>query len=132
MELKPGLEAEMTITVGEKDLATTYNNPGVPVIATPALLNYFEWTCRKAIEKALPEGSLIVGAWAEIKHMAATPVGMKMTFKGRLAEVDRRRLLFELEAHDEVEKVSEGRHESFFLDAAKFLTKVDKKAASQD
>lgn len=132
MELKPGLEAEMTITVGEGDLATAFGNEGVPVFGTPALLSYFEWTCREAVEGALPEGSLTVGTWAEIKHMAATPPGMRVTFKARLTEVDKRRLVFEVEAHDEVEKIGEGRHERYYLDAEKFLAKTDEKASSQE
>ena len=84
MELAPGLEAEITITVGEEDLATAFGNEGVPVFATPALLSYFESACR--------------------------------------------RLLFEVEAHDEVEKVGEGRHERYYLDAPKFLAKAEEKA----
>ncbi|MEE9519784.1 MAG: thioesterase family protein [bacterium] len=132
MELEPGLEAEITITVGEDDLATAFGNEGVPVFATPALLSYFESTCRKAVEGALPEGSLTVGTWAEMKHMAATPPGMKVTFKARLTEVDRRRLLFEVEAHDEAEKIGEGNHERYYLDAAKFLEKAKEKAGSKE
>ncbi len=128
MELAPGLEAEITITVGEQDLATAFGNEGVPVFATPALLSYFESACRQAVKEALPAESLTVGTWAEIKHLAATPSGMKITFKARLTEVERRRLLFEVEAHDEVEKVGEGRHERYYLDAPKFLAKAEEKA----
>ncbi len=132
MELKPGLEAEMTITVGDKDLATAFGNEGVPVFGTPALLAYFEWVCRLAVQEALPEGSLTVGTWAELKHLAATPPGMKVRLKARLTEVDRRRLVFEAEAHDEAEKIGECKHERYYLDARKFLAKADEKAASDD
>jgi fluoroacetyl-CoA thioesterase len=131
MELAPGLEAEMTITVGEQDLATAFGNEGVAVFGTPALLSYFEATCRRAVEEALPPDSLTVGTWAEIKHLAATPPGMRVTFTARLTEVDRRRLLFEVEAHDEVEKIGEGRHERYYLDAPKFLAKAEEKAGSR-
>lgn len=128
MELRPGLEAEMTITVSEKDLATAFGNEGVAVFGTPALLSYFEAACRKAVEEALPAGSLTVGTWAEIKHLAATPPGMKITFRARLIEVERRRLMFEVEAHDEAEKVGEGQHERYYLDAEKFLAKAREKS----
>ena len=84
------------------------------------------------MEGALPEGSLTVGTWAEMKHMAATPPGMKVTFKARLTEVDRRRLLFEVEAHDEAEKIGEGNHERYYLDAAKFLEMAKEKAGSKE
>jgi predicted thioesterase len=131
MELKPGLEAEMTITVGEADLATAFGNEGVPVFGTPALLSYIEWTCREAVEEALPEGSLTVGTWVDLKHMAATPEGMKVTFRAKLVDVDGRKLTFEVEAHDEVEKIGEARHERFYLDAKKFLTKAQEKASSK-
>jgi predicted thioesterase len=129
MELTPGLAAEMTITVEEKDLATAFGNEGVSVFGTPALLSYFEWVCRKVVEGALPEGSLTVGTWAELKHLAATPLGMKVHLKAKLIEVDRRRLVFEAEAHDELEKIGECHHERYYLDADKFLAKADEKAA---
>lgn len=129
MELKAGLEAEMTITVGEKDLATAFGNEGVSVFGTPALLSYFEAVCRKTVEGALPEGSLTVGTWAELKHLAATPLGMKITLRAKLLEVDRRRLVFEAEAHDEQEKIGECQHERYYLDASKFLAKAEEKGS---
>lgn len=132
MELKAGLEAEMTITVSDNDLATAFGNEGVVVFGTPALLSYFEWVCRKVVEDVLPTGSLTVGTWAELKHLAATPPGMKVTLKARLTEVDRRRLVFEAEAHDEHEKIGECLHERYYLDAEKFLSKANEKATQAE
>src|SRR5437588_84236 len=78
---------------------------------------------------APPAGSGTVGTMVEMKHLAATPVGMKVRAKATLLETDGRRFLFAVEAWDEKEKIAEGRHERFVVsDMAKFLGRALKKA----
>ena len=80
-----------------------------------------------AVFPLLPPGQSTVGTLVNIRHLAATPVGMAVRFRAELVEVDLRRLLFKVEAWDEVEKICEGQHERFIIDLERFLAGVDKK-----
>ena len=62
-----------------------------------------------------------------LKHLAATPVGMTVRVRASLREVNGRRLLFDLEAHDEKEKIAEGQNERFVVSLEKFLEKLARK-----
>ncbi len=79
----------------------------------------------------LPAGAGSVGTMVEMRHLAATPVGMKVRAKATLLETDGRRFLFSVEAWDEKEKIAEGRHERFVVpDMAKFLGRALKKGSA--
>jgi predicted thioesterase len=78
-------------------------------------------------QAGLDEGFSTVGTKVEVKHLAATPVGMKVRAKAKLVEIDRRRLVFEVEAYDDVETIGEGTHERFIVDIEKFLDKSKSK-----
>ena len=82
------------------------------------------------IHPHLPPGASTVGTMVEMKHLAATPVGMNVRARATLLETDGRRYLFEVEAWDETEKIAEGRHERFVIpNLAKFLERAMKKTA---
>ena len=79
----------------------------------------------------LSPGAGTVGTLVEMKHLAATPVGMKARAKATLLETDGKRYLFAVEAWDEKDKIAEGRHERFVVpDLAKFLARAMAKKAS--
>ena len=75
----------------------------------------------------LEEGQGTVGTRMELSHLAATPLGMTVCCETELVEIDRRKLVFKIEAYDGVDKVAEGRHERFIVDNAKFLGKANGK-----
>ena len=83
------------------------------------------------VDPLLPPGQKTVGTRIELKHMAATPLGMHVTVHAELVEVNDRRLLFQIEAYDEVEKIGEGKHERFIIDIDRFNRKLaDKRRSS--
>ena len=130
MELKPGATNEITWTVTPDKTADAMGNRGVKVFATPWLISMLEDVCGTMIKPTLPRGASTVGTMVEIRHLAATPVGMTARAKATLLETDGRRSVFSVEAWDEKEKIAEGRHERFVVpDLAKFLARVTKKAA---
>jgi fluoroacetyl-CoA thioesterase len=99
------------------------------VLATGYLVGLMEWACIEAIKPHLDwprEQSL--GTLVNFTHLAATPPGLTVTVDVRLVEVDGRKLRFELSAHDGIDKISEGTHERFVIDAARFNAKVAEKA----
>ncbi len=80
------------------------------------------------LRRHLPPGAGTVGTMVEMKHLAATPVGMKVRARARLLESDGKRYLFAVEAWDEMDKIAEGRHERFVVpDMEKFLARALKK-----
>jgi len=128
MPIEPGLVNELKITVSDDLTAEASNVAGMaPVLATPRLISFLERTAHLAVFPLLTEGQSTVGTLVNVRHLAATPVGMEVRFRAELVEVDRRRLLFKVEAWDEVEKIAEGQHERYIIDQARFLSGVDKK-----
>ena len=65
-----------------------------------------------------------MGTRIDVRHLAATPVGMRAPIRATLREVDGRRLVFDIEGHDEAERIVEGTHERFQIDQARFLARV--------
>jgi predicted thioesterase len=126
-ELKAGLTGVLKIFVEEKDLATHYGNPGVEVLSTPRVAALVEEAAIMAVKEHLPEGSVTLGGWLELSHQAPTPLGMGVTVTALLAEVDGRKLRFEVAVSDEVEKVAEAKHLRIVVDLALFNGKVAEK-----
>ena len=75
----------------------------------------------------LEVGQGSVGTCIAIKHLAATPIGMRVRCESELVEVDGRRLVFHITAYDEKDKIGEGTHERFIISNDKFQSKVNSK-----
>ena len=101
------------------------------VLATGYLVGLMEWACIEAIKPHLDwprEQSL--GTLVNFSHLAATPPGLTVTVDVRLEKVEGRKLMFSLSAHDGADRITEGTHERFVIDAAKFNSKVAEKSRS--
>ena len=128
MPIESGLVNETTITVTPDMTAEASNVEGMaPVLATPRLISYLERTAHLAVWPLLEAGQSTVGVLVNVRHLAATPVGMTVRFRAELVEVDRRRLVFKVEAWDEIEKIGEGTHERFIIDLQRFQGGIEKK-----
>ncbi|MBW2250366.1 MAG: thioesterase family protein [Deltaproteobacteria bacterium] len=98
------------------------------VFATGYMIGLIEWTCIKAINPHLDwPKEQTVGIHIDVNHIAATPPGLEVTAKVKLIEVDGRKLMFEVEAHDGVDLISQGRHERFIIYKEKFDAKMKEK-----
>ena len=101
------------------------------VLATGFLVGLLEWACIKAINPHLDwPREQSVGTHIDVSHEAATPPGLEVTATVELIAVDGRKLVFTVEAHDGVERISHGRHERFVVDRTKFQAKVGGKGRS--
>ncbi len=129
--LLPGMEARIERVVEEHHLADSMGNPGAKVLATPVLIGWLEDVSSAMIRPHLPEKTLSVGTLVNVRHLAATLLGFTVAFQSRLREVDGRRLVFDVEAHDGVEKVAEGVHERFIVDEEKFLARAANKRPAE-
>jgi len=126
-ELVPGLLGEKRIVVTEEYTAKHLGSGNVMVLATPAMIMLMERTALSSVDPLLPVGQRTVGTWLDVKHLAATPLGMTVRIHTELLEVEGRRLKFRVEAFDDVEKVGEGLHERFIIDVDKFQKKIAEK-----
>jgi predicted thioesterase len=98
------------------------------VLATPFLIGYLEMAARNAVRDHLEEGFDTVGTHVDIRHLAATPLGMSVTFHAEVTGMDKRRIIYRVWAEDEDEMVAEGVHERFIIDIGRFGEKVIAKA----
>ncbi|MGH7388622.1 MAG: thioesterase family protein [Candidatus Rokuibacteriota bacterium] len=129
MTVTPGATAEVSLPVTPDRTAHAMGNTGVHVLATPFLVGLLENACAAVVHPHLPPGAGTVGTMVELRHLAATPVGMTARAKATLLETDGRRYLFSVEAWDERDKIAEGRHERFVVaDRARFLERAMQKA----
>ena len=126
---KPGLVGRTFKKVETQDLASAFGNPEAHVLATMVVATLLETASLAAIEGCLGQDQICVGSRLDFAHTAPTPPGFIVRAEATLIEVDRRRLLFEVRAWDEVQGVAQGTHERFILDKAKFLAQVAAKAS---
>jgi fluoroacetyl-CoA thioesterase len=126
-ELAPGLVGEAMLVVEEKHTARHLGSGGVNVLATPIMIALMEEAGRNAVEPLLEPGQLTVGASLDVKHLAPTPMGMRITARAELLAVDGRMLTFHVEARDEREKVGEGTHVRAIINLDRFLARVKAK-----
>ena len=125
MPIEVGLTAEIEEVVTDSLTADALGNKGVKVYATPFVVSLMECASQAAILPHLPPGAGSVGTTVEMKHLAATPVGMKVRARAALVETDGKRCLFQVVVFDEVEKIAEGRHERFIVpNMEKFLARA--------
>ena len=125
--VKVNSQAEASEIVTENNTAVKMGSGKSPVYATPALVALMENAAIRAVDDQLPEGYSTVGIAINVKHVAATPMGLTVTAKATLVEQDRRKLTFKIEAHDGAGTVGEATHERFIIESAPFLAKAEAK-----
>lgn len=126
--LQAGIKGKKEITVTLDKTAKAMGSGTMDVFATPAMIALMENTAFESVASELEEGSGTVGTALDIKHVSATPVGMKVTCESELVKVDGRALTFSVKAFDEAGLIGEGTHERFILFEEKFQKKADDKA----
>jgi predicted thioesterase len=102
----PGLRSERRVTVAEA--MTTSHAGGTPILMAPAMILQMELTAQDATQPLLPDDHTTVGYEICIRHRRPTPIGEEFTVAAELLEVDGRRLLFRVEAHNARDLIGEG------------------------
>jgi fluoroacetyl-CoA thioesterase len=125
--LKPGLIGKSTLVVGPEHTAESVGSGKVGVLATPVMINVIEAAALAAVEPHLPEGHQSLGTHLDVSHVAATPVGMKVTATAVVVKVDGRQVELQVRAEDEVEEIGSGTHTRVIVNIAKFDARVAKK-----
>ncbi len=125
-ELKLGMVFETKKIVEEADTAAKFGSGGVYVFATPMMIGIMENASMNCVQEALEEGQGTVGIHLDVKHLAATPMGMEVRAVAELIEIDGKKLRFKVEAFDEDKKIGEGTHDRFIINVEKFMSKLQK------
>ena len=126
--LKIGDKFTSDLVVEEKHTAAAFGSGNILVFSTPMMIGLMENAALNCAQKGLDSIYSTVGTFLNVKHIAATPVGQKVTATAELIEIDDKKLLFKVEAFDEVEKIGEGTHGRYIIHAERFLEKVNNKS----
>jgi len=126
-ELRLGLRADAELVVGEEHTALKVGSGRVHVYATPLMIALMEGAAVAAVEDALAPGQQTVGVRIDVRHLAATPVGMRVRAEAQLISIEGRTLTFRVSAADEKEPIGEGVHIRAIVDAERFDARVQAK-----
>ena len=128
-KIRAGLEARSELLVEEKHTAPRIGSGKVHVLATPVMINVIEAAALAAVEDLLPQGFQSLGTVLNVRHIAATPVGMKITARAEVTGVEGRTIRFRVEVHDEKDLIGDGTHTRLVVNVARFDQRVQAKLA---
>jgi len=129
VELQPGLSGTAEIVVGTRDTAPHVGSGKIGVLATPIMVNVMEAAALQAVERFMPSGHQTVGTHLDVRHYAATPVGLRVRARAELTRIEGRTLTFSIVAEDERERIGEGTHERLIINVERFDQRMQKKLA---
>jgi len=125
--LKVGLSGQAIANVTEENTALKFGSGSIKVFATPAMIGLMEKAAINTIDNLLLEGYASVGTYIEVKHLAASPIGMIIMAKAELIEINGKKLKLKVEAFDEIEKIGEGIHSRYIVKLDDFLSGTNDK-----
>ena len=126
-KIQVGLKNSAESVVTEKDTALQVGSGSLKVLATPKMIALIEKAAADLLEKNLPQEYTSVGTALNVKHTAPTPIGMKIFSTAEISQVDGRKIIFQVTAHDDAGEIGSGTHERFIVGREKFQTKADNK-----
>ena len=125
--LKVGLAGTAELVVGPEHTAPRVGSGMVAVLATPVMINLIEAAALAAAERLLPAGHQSLGIHLDVRHFAATPVGMRVTATAEVTAIDGRTITFKVEARDEKEPIGDGTHQRVVVNVDRFDQRVQRK-----
>ena len=127
--IRPGLTGSAGLVVAAEHTAPRVGSGRIAVLATPVMINLIEAAALAAIEHLLPAGHQSLGIRLDVRHFAATPVGLAVTASAEVVAVEGRTITFRVAAGDAREAIGEGIHERVVVNVARFDQRVQRKAA---
>ena len=129
--LTPGRTGRAELVVREEHTAPRVGSGLVHVLATPVMINLFEAAALEAVDQYLPAGYQSLGTILNVRHIAATPVGMRVTAEARIVRVENRTVFLFVTAKDEKELIGDGEHQRVVVNVEKFSLRVQAKLAKR-
>lgn len=127
VNLEVGLKHQVEKMVSCEDTAKKYGSGDLDVYATPAMIALMENAATNCVNGQLPRGFTTVGIEINVKHLRATPVGVKVRAEAILEKADGKRLFFKVEAYDDLGKIGEGINIRYLVNAEEFVKKASRK-----
>ena len=125
--VRPGMAGRAELVVGEEHTAPRVGSGKVHVLATPVMINLIEAAALDALDKHLPPGYQSLGTLLNVRHIAATPVGLRVFAEVVVSQVQGRTVQFSVKAVDEKELIGDGTHERVVVNVEKFDQRVARK-----
>src|SRR5689334_21345914 len=125
--IRPGLIGTAEIVVAPEHTAPRVGSGRIAVLATPVMINVIEAAALNAVEHLLPAGHQSLGIHLDVRHFAATPIGMLVRATAEFMGLEGRTMAFHVEAHDEKEPIGGGTHRRVIVNVARFDDRVQKK-----
>jgi fluoroacetyl-CoA thioesterase len=125
--IRVGLLGTADLTVTPAHTAPRVGSGRIAVLATPVMINLIEAAALTAVEHLLPAGHQSLGIRLDVRHFAATPVGLRVTATAEVTAVEGRTITFRVQAHDQREAIGEGLHERVVVNVARFDARVQRK-----
>lgn len=126
--IQPGMSGTSTLTVAPDHTAPRVGSGRIAVLATPVMINVIEAAALAAIEHLLPEGHQSLGIHLDVRHFAATPVGLTVTATAEVTAVEGRTITFRVEARDDREPIGDGTHQRVVVNVDRFDQRVQRKS----
>jgi len=125
--LTPGLTGQAEIVVTSDKTAPFVGSGRIAVLATPVMINVIEAAALAAVEHLLPAGHQSLGIHLDVRHFAATPVGLRVMATAEVTRIEGRTISFRVEARDEYELIGGGTHQRVVISVARFDERVQRK-----
>jgi fluoroacetyl-CoA thioesterase len=122
-----GLKGSAQLVVGPEHTAPFVGSGRIPVLATPVMINVIERAALNAVEHLLPPGHQSLGIQLDVSHVAATPVGLRVTATAEVLRLEGRTITFRVEARDDIEAIGGGIHQRVVVSVARFDARVQRK-----
>ena len=122
-----GLVGNASLIVGPEHTAPRIGSGKIAVLATPVMISLIEAAALAAAEPLLPKGHQSLGIRLDVRHFAATPVGLSVVATAQVTKVEGRTISFRVEARDEREPIADGTHERVVVNVARFDDRVRRK-----
>lgn len=130
-DIQPGATGRAEMVVGTNDTAPRVGTGVIAVLATPVMINLMEEAALACVEHLLPDGSQSLGTRIDVTHIAATPIGMKVTATAKVLKVEGRQIRLAISARDEADLIGEGQHDRVVVNVARFEARIAEKARSR-
>lgn len=122
-----GMRGTSELVVGREHTAPFVGSGRIAVLATPVMINVIEAAALAAIEHLLPEGHQSLGIHLDVSHVAATPIGLRVTATAEVLRIEGRTVTFNVEARDDYERIGGGTHQRVVVSVARFDERVQRK-----
>jgi fluoroacetyl-CoA thioesterase len=125
--ISAGLRGTAELVVAPEHTAPFVGSGRIAVLATPVMINVIEAAALAAVEHLLPDGHQSLGIHLDVSHVAATPVGLRVTASAEVVRVEGRTITFQVDARDEIEPIGGGTHQRVVVSVARFDERVQRK-----